>query len=460
MKVLVFLDFDMLIRHFVLSGVFEPLERQHEVKYVLHTDSSSRKQGIFTDVDALGIKNAVRFSIPRKRMGQWDMLYCPTILHNQRGTHNYEGRLELMYQTRDPKWIQRYEFLSKPLVFQLYRFAYSKMMGMYRELYDFVRTEAPDVVLHPSILQGYFINELVPICRKLNIPFVCLMNSWDNPSQKAAATGKPDKLVVWGEQSKRHAVELMAMPEEDVLPFGAAQFQVYRQPVLESDEELRAEFGVPSGIPLLLYGGTSKGVKESVHLEAMERAITEGDLPKCHVIYRPHPWRGPLMEGERSFHDYNFRHITLDPHMEAYYRRVESGEAEGFDMADYGVTRKLLHLVDAVMSPLSTISLEAAICGKPVLVILAGEYTSQESEEFGKIGHNLLHFSELKGPGISYCWPQDDFIDACRRLSAQIGDPDIKAKLVELAELFVTMSGPPYGERVLDLVERLVSNDR
>ena len=188
----------MLIRHFVLSGVFKMLEEKHEVKYVLHTDSTSRKKGIYTNVEALGLKNTVRFNVPRKRMGRWDMLYCPTVLHNQRGTPNYEGRLELMYCLRDPKWVRRYEFLSKPLIFPIYRFLYSKAMGVYKELYKFIHDEAPDVVLHPSILQGYFINELVPICSRLKVPFVCLMNSWDNPSQKAAATGVADKLVVWG----------------------------------------------------------------------------------------------------------------------------------------------------------------------------------------------------------------------------------------------------------------------
>ena len=102
---------------------------------------------------------------------------------------------------------------------------------------------------------------------------------------------------------------------------------------------------------MLLYGGTSKGVKENIHLEVLDQAISNGSIPKCHVIYRPHPWRGSLMAGEKSFFDYHYRHITMDPHMVPYYRRVEAGEAEGFDMADYDVTRKLLHLVDVVTSP-------------------------------------------------------------------------------------------------------------
>ncbi len=460
MKILVFLDYDMLIRHFILSGVFQQIERRHDVKYVFHTDPTSPKKGIHTDIEALGLKNFVRFDIPRKRMGRWDMLYCPTVLHNQRGTENYKSRLDIMRALRDPKWVRRYEILAKPLIFPIYRAVFKRMMGVHQALFEFVRDEAPDVVVHPSILQGFFINDLIPICKRLRIPFVCLMNSWDNPSQKAAATGMVDKLVVWGEQTRRHAIELMGMPPEDVLPFGAAQFEVYRRPVVESDAELRALFKVPAGVPLLLYGGTSKGVRENIHLERLERAIAGGDMPKCHVIYRPHPWRGGLMGGEQSFFDYGFRHITMDPHMESYYRRVEGGQAEGFDMADYDVTRKLLHLVDAVTSPLSTILLEAIMFQKPVQVILAVEHVGTEAAEVGKILQSVLHFSDLKGPGISYCHAIEDFVGGCAALLGQAGDPTIRASLKELANFFVDMDGPPYGESVLKLVEQLAEGSR
>ena len=49
-KALVFLDFDMLIRHFILGGAFEALEETYEVKYVFHVDETSPKQGIYADM--------------------------------------------------------------------------------------------------------------------------------------------------------------------------------------------------------------------------------------------------------------------------------------------------------------------------------------------------------------------------------------------------------------------------
>ena len=454
-KALVFIDFDMVIRHFILSGAFAELERAYDVKYVFHTDETSSTQGIYTDVDKLGLANSVRLAIPRKRMGTWDHLYCPTVLNNQRGTDNYKARLELIYLMRSAKWVRRYEFLSLPGVFPLFRLLFSRAMGVYRPLRDFVRNERPDIVIHPTILQGYFINELVPICKGLDIPLICLMNSWDNPSQKSAATGRPDKLVVWGEQTRRHAVELMGMPPDDVLMFGAAQFQIYRKSVTESDQELRAQFGVPVGVPILLYGGTSKSVLENKHLEIIEAAIRDGRIPPCHVIYRPHPWRGELMDGERSFFDCGFEHVTMDPFMVPYYRRVVSGDAKEFDMADYDVTRRLLHLVDAVTSPLSTILLEAVMHQKPVQILLDAETGSKLSEDFLKLSPNLTHFAELKGPGITYCTDRNIIPEGCARLLEQAKDPEIRSGLKKLGDSFAIMDGPTYAERLLALIDEM-----
>ena len=45
-KALVFIDYDMLVRHFVLSGAFAELEKRFHVRYVFHADSTSPKQAL------------------------------------------------------------------------------------------------------------------------------------------------------------------------------------------------------------------------------------------------------------------------------------------------------------------------------------------------------------------------------------------------------------------------------
>ena len=117
------------------------------------------------------------------------------------------------------------------------------------------------------------------------------MNSWDNCCCKAFCTGSPDKLIVWGEQAKKHAKLYLNMPEEKIECFGAAQFEIYKTPPKESRKELAEFFNVNPDKKILLYAGVSNSENETTFLKLLEEGIRNSTLEDCHVIYRPHPWR-------------------------------------------------------------------------------------------------------------------------------------------------------------------------
>jgi len=79
------------------------------------------------------------------------------------------------------------------------------------ELDALLEDERPDVIIHPCVLEGAFLNDLIVATQARGIPFVVIMNSWDNPSTKQAMAGSPDYLLVWGEQTKRHAIEFVGV---------------------------------------------------------------------------------------------------------------------------------------------------------------------------------------------------------------------------------------------------------
>lgn len=460
MKALVFIDHDLIVRHFIKSVAFRELEQCYDVTYVFNVDESTKKKWLFTDVASLGLRNVMRIGITRERMGSWHKLFAASVLRNQRGTRNYRPRKRLMAEISGRWHTEYYALLSLPGIYPLFRRRFLARQGFYQPLADLIRQQKPDIVFHPTILAGYFVNELPFICKSMGIPLVMLMNSWDNPSVKALGTSYPDKLVVWGEQTRRHAIEYMRMPEQDVLSFGAAQFQIYREPVKESDAELRAMFKVPEGIPILLYGGANKGAHESKYLKLLDELIETGAVPRCHVIYRPHPWRGELAEGEIGFFDLECRNISMDPFMEPYYRRATTIGQFGIEMADYTITRKLLHLASAVISPLSTILLEATILGKPVLMFFPNDDLSKKSARHAQLGLQMVHFEDFWGaPGVNVCDQESAFAEECRRLLRQANDSAICEALVRHAKHFVVLEGSSYGERLLRLANELTTGN-
>lgn len=457
-KALVFIDHDLIVRHFIKSGAFRQLESSYEVVYVFNVDETTEKKWLFSSINELGLGRVLRTLIPRARMGSWHKLFATSVLRNQRGTKNYRPRKQLMAELSGRMRTEYYTFLSWPGVYELFRRRFLKRQGVYEPLKELIRREKPSIIFHPTVLAGYYVNELPFISEAMGIPLVFLMNSWDNPSVKALGTSYPNKLVVWGEQTRKHAIEYMRMPEDDVLCFGAAQFQVYREPVIESDTELREIFKVPKELPILLYGGASKGAHESKYLKLLDDLIEQGRVPKCHVIYRPHPWRGELGEGEVSFFDLECRHITMDPFMEPYYRRATTDGQTGIEMADYAVTRKLLHLVTAVISPLSTILLESVILGKPVLMFFPRDDLGTQAGRHTKLALNMVHFSDFWGvPGVNVCQDEVAFARSCESILTQAADSDVCDGLKRHAEHFLVLEGPSYGERIATLADQLTN---
>lgn len=455
-KALVFVDHDLIIRHFIKSNAFRELEEAYEVTYVFNVDESTQKKSLFSNIHTLGLARVLETHISRERMGSWYKLFAASVLRNQRGTKNYYPRKRLMVEISGKLHTAYYVLLSLPGIYPLFRSRFLAKQGIYQPLRDLILEQKPAIIFHPTILAGHFVNELPVICKSLQIPLVFLMNSWDNPSVKALGMAYPDKLVVWGEQTRQHAVEFMRMREEDVLCFGAAQFQIYREPVSETEVELRIMFKVPNGLPVLLYGGASKGAHESKYLKLLDDLIEQGTIPPCHVIYRPHPWRGELGQGETSFFDLGCRHITMDPFMEPYYRRVTTVGQIGIEMADYTITRRLLQLVTAVISPLSTILLEAVILGKPVLMFFPNSDLHTPAGRHTQNALQMAHFADFWGaPGVNVCQDEHAFPEQCRTLLSQAANPVIRQSLLRHAQYFLVLDGPSYGERVRQLADQL-----
>jgi hypothetical protein len=460
-KILVYLDFDILVRHFILSGTFAALERDYDLHYIFHRDSTDPKRKMHVDVDLLGLRNYEWCEVTRQRMGSWFKLFAVTLLHNQMGRANFwplrQRLASIMTGGNWRTWI--FAVFALPGIYPIYRRRYLAHQGTDPVIREQIEQHQPAIILMPSLLTGYFINDVIIIAKEQGIPVVAMMNSWDNPSQKAVVTAQPDKLIVWGDQTRAHAIEYMAMPPEDVLAFGAAQFQVYRKTVTETDSELRAEFGVPEGRPVVLYGGVSKSVNETRHLKMLDDAIEAGNIEPCHIVYRPHPWRECLVEGEDDFFALALKNVTMDPSMVEYYRHIAETPDPALFMADYDKTRRLMALITCAISPLSTLMLEVIMHGKQVMMFFPRIDMETKYGPFNRISLRLAHFKGFfDSDGVTQCMEQAELPEAVNTMLRQADDPKIRRRLLEHASHYVDMSEPSYGERLHDLIDELTGH--
>jgi hypothetical protein len=200
--------------------------------------------------------------------------------------------------------------------------------------------------------------EVIKAARRLGIPSVMLVWSWDNLSSKAVQNEHPDRLLVWNELQAREAVELHAIRSEQVTAVGAANFDAFF-------EELATVEPVAHP-PTVLYLGSSPKVAP-VERDIFERWLGAVRPLGARVVLRPHPaaqdaWAGWIApEG------------------------VEMVEPQA--KIEPKALSRLLAEADAVVALNTSAEIEAAIAGKPVLTFRAG------AEARGQEGS--IHFTYL-----------------------------------------------------------------
>lgn len=205
---LIFIDADVIARHFLFSDTFSKLILKHNVRFVFPNQNHKR-------VNSLDFKKLKKFKInfidhDQKRLSLWRRILFVDQMRFKLGYQNNSVR-NLRIKTNNWKQSLIYFLYGLPIIWQIFQ---NRIINILKNSLHIGITEQfdkfkPDVVIHPSVLEGLFINDLILNCEIKKIPLIVIMNSWDNPSTKRAVIGKPNYLLVWGEQTFQHSLKYL-----------------------------------------------------------------------------------------------------------------------------------------------------------------------------------------------------------------------------------------------------------
>ncbi len=442
-----------MARHFLHSGSFNEIGSTHEMKFVFPEKNHRRVAEMdWEQLDLPGPHE--HLTILPERQITWKWLYLVDQLRWKPGAQAKALR-RLHRCNAGWKAAILLTALGLPGIRQVFQWAaHRKLRALpFNALRELLDREQPDILIHPCVMEGVFLNDLIEESKSRNIPLVVIMNSWDNPSTKRAMIGNPDWLLVWGEQTHRHAVDLAGMPPERTLKFGAAQFEVYREPPQMNREEFCQLNGVDPALPLLIYAGSSKGTREIDHLRQLDAAVESGALPPTTLLYRPHPW-GNGGEGGVNILDEPWRHVIIEHSMREYLEQVRAGKTQ-ICLSDYRHTHEVLTHCDALISPLSTIILEAALHGKPAMCFLPD---TDQSNHF-RHDSQLMHFQDMfEMQEILVAHGARELLPRTIELLARSRAEGWAEKMAKAAEYFVEPHDSPYGDRITEFFEAVVAD--
>ncbi len=447
-KILVFFDQDIVIRAFYQSGTIKKLEKFYDITYIFPVDTTVSKKYLNVSPEKIGFKKFENVSISRYRMGVWYNLFLANLINNHRGKSTFRSIIDGKIKKEVSKKLYYFlRIISYPLFIKIYNFILLRVLGQNKEIQKILKKHKPSIIIYPTVLSGPFVCELPREAKKLNIKSIFCMNSWDNPMSKAIPNFFPDYLIVWGNDSKQQSVDLLKVPEERIKCFGAAQFEIYKQKSLLTRTELKNKFQVPYSKKYILYAGVGESYRETKYLKLLEEAINSKILENCHIIYRPHPWRGKLQEEEENFFHLKFRHITMDPHMIRYYKKEIKKPSRTFFMIDYTITRDLLNLVDGVVSPRSTVLLEGTLLGKRPFVIFPEE---DHNLSWSKENIHFKAFCDL--PNVITCFKISSFSEKIKAFNKKIYTKNLEKKIIKNSQNIVLNSKLGYAEQLNNLI--------
>jgi hypothetical protein len=446
-SVLVFVPSTNELQRFALTGAFTALDVGHRLHYVLPDGDA---EGMLrAAAPTITPENSTVVSVPPERSKIWKRVFRAGCVHYARVSPSFAIRAKLEV---DGDWRRRWE-MPRPERDRLDRefdalvdrlLAGMKPLEAIVELFDRVQ---PLYCVVPTSLLDRFANEVAWACAAKRVSCVLLQSGWDNLSSKGLVYPPTSFLGCWGPQSLQHAVVIQRMRHERVASLGAPHYELLRPASAAAVRQLREQLGVGGGERLVLFGGSFRQFDETATLRRLEDAIARGRLGATRIVYRPHPWR-LTRQDEDSFFQYTWNHVVFDPDMrERYVRdREEPGYLErNGPMFDMTYLARLVSASDVVISPMSTLLLEALALEKPTMAIAFAD---------GKHRHNpsvaaqMTHFAELReSPALIWCHSGDQLIEDCRRLFEVDPQADRAVRRQLLGTIVVREPGT-YAERL------------
>ncbi len=238
---------------------------------------------------------------------------------------------------------------------------------------------------------------VVASAKRLGIPTLALITSWDNLTTKNRMPFRYDGYLVWSEQMK---AELHTLHPDSrtrtVYVIGAPQFDAFFSPHFEeSRESFCRRSGLDPSRPVVLYAlGSPNFLKEHSAVAFLAECAMRGDLGGAQLLVRPHPLHD---NGEDERLLAKFRPVvriqrTATPGTPTA-RRAQSRR----DIADW--VSAFRH-ADVVVNLSSTATVDAALFDRPVVNIDYDPEPGQPNQELVKdVNHRWNHFKPIAESG-------------------------------------------------------------
>jgi glycosyltransferase involved in cell wall biosynthesis len=308
--------------------------------------------------------------------------------------------------------------------------------------------DRPDVIVTTGPFQ-FEQPAIFAAAKKLNIPTLAYIPSWDNVTTKNRMVFKYDGYIVW---NKRTKIDLHRFyPETRGLPVyvvGAPQFDIFRQErIFQSREDFCRGQELDPSLPLIVYAiGSPNFLKEHYGPIYLAKRIAEGHLGDVQMLVRPHPIHDNA-EMRELFERFGPRvRLQTTPNAGKDLTRRSQDETQIREWVN------TFRHADVVVNLSSTVTIDAAIFDKPVVNLDFDPQPGSADQELIKdINHMWNHFKPIAESGG--VWLVNDFEEMENAVAGYLKQPELhREKRKWLAEYVCEHLDGENGRRFADAV--------
>lgn len=299
-----------------------------------------------------------------------------------------------------------------------FRYAKNTYMNLEKRLFNgdefdnLLREHKPDLVVTGTPGYNSVDTHLLRAAVRFGITTATVMLSWDNLTSKGYMGANPDRLLVWSDLMADEAAYYHDYPKQRTIWTGAAQFDHYHGINERIDREVwRKSHGIHPDAALIMYGTINPAIlpHEIEILRTIVAAMNAGRF-KCrpHLWIRLHPQviRGQYSRSLGPFRSLAGENVTVEE------PPVQSGKlAWDLPKTDNDHLAGLLAVSDVVVTPCSTLVIDAACAGTPTINVFFDGNNPVSSQWSAIRFKKYTHYEKiLKTGGIAIAETVDQFI--------------------------------------------------
>ena len=284
--------------------------------------------------------------------------------------------------------------IAFPFVFKLLNYFSKNNQSLEKEI---IRI-APKLVIYPSNAYEAIGIDVVNISREQKIKSIFIIDNWDNISSKSILWAKPDRLLLWGEQTKHQAIKIQNFDPEKISCVGASRFDQYYK---KSKEKITSHFN----FNYILFTGFSLPFNEAKLVKLIDDILSRNKdiFGDTKLVYRPHPNR----QGRDTVKGIQLKNTIVDPQLEDWYFNSMNKNIKSASPAlDYYPS--LLQNAEMIIASLTSMIIESLIFKKKTLIVAYKEARNPSSPY--RVLHDYHHFDDLFcTEGIDICLAIENF---------------------------------------------------